>query len=213
MIRELNELNFPQTKILKISNGIELSKYTNLNKNSHEGVNYGFVGRLSQFKNLNYMLMEFKSYSELFPSDILLIYGEGSELHHINAFIEQYNLSNNVKLLGFEQDKAKIYNNIDVLIDPSYGQGISNANLEAMSTNTLVIASNVDGNTDLINDGKTGLLFEPRKKGALIKKMIYYKNSPREVKHMVENARKMISEKYNIKSIPPQIIDFVLNRK
>ncbi|MFX0075173.1 MAG: glycosyltransferase, partial [Candidatus Hermodarchaeota archaeon] len=179
---------------------------------THKDVVYGFVGRISQFKNLDYLLTEFKLYFEKYPLDKLFIYGEGPELQSMNSFIKQNNLLNNINILGFEPDKEKIYSTIDVLIDPSYGQGISNANLEAMSTKTLVIASKVDGNIDLIEDGKTGLLFELRKKDALLNKLIYYKSSPNEAKLMIDNARKMILEKYDIKSIPPKIINFILCR-
>lgn len=212
MVEDLRELKYPKERILRISNGIEIKKFTNLNKNAHEGVSYGFAGRLSQFKNLNYMLMEFKPYFEMFPSDKLLIYGDGPELPSINAFIERNNLANNIFVLGFERDITRIYNNIDVLIDPSYGQGISNANLEAMSTNTLIIASNVYGNIDLIKNGENGLLFEPRKKGALLEKLLYYKNAPKQAKLMTQKARRTVSEEYNIKSITNRIIEFVFNR-
>lgn len=212
MVQDLYRENYPNERILRISNGIEISKFANLNKNTHEGVNYGFVGRLSRFKNLYYMLKEFKLYFEMYPLDQLLIYGDGPEFRSINTFIEQNNLSKNISLLGFERNITKIYESIDVLIDPSYGQGISNANLEAMATSTLVIASKVDGNIDLIKDGENGLLFEPKKKGALLEKLLKYKDSPNQAKSMTEKAKRIVSEVYDIKSITNQIVNFVFNR-
>jgi glycosyltransferase involved in cell wall biosynthesis len=212
MFEELMELKYPKTRILRIPNGIKLKKYIDLDKNVHEGIIYGFVGRLSQFKNIRYMLGEFKDYFDKFSLDKLFIFGEGPELEYINNFIENNGLSNNIYLLGYEGNKEKIYSNLDVLIDPSHGQGISNANLEAMSTNTLLIASKVDGNIDLIGDGETGLLFEPKNKGALLEKLLYYKEYPIQAKVMTEKAQKLISETYDIKSISKNIIDFIFNR-
>ncbi|MHA1670161.1 MAG: glycosyltransferase family 4 protein [Promethearchaeota archaeon] len=212
MFEEITDLNYSKRRILRIPNGIEFLKYIDLDKIEHKDVNFGFIGRLSQFKNLKYMLMEFKDYFEEFPSDKLYIYGMGSELSYIKAFIEENDLSDNIFILGFERDRKKIYSSIDVLIDPSLGQGISNANLEAMSTNTFLIASEVDGNIDLVRDGETGLLFNPRKKGALLEKLIFYKKYPRQVNIIIENARKKISETHNISSIINQILDFVFNK-
>ncbi len=123
-----------------------------------------------------------------------------------------FSLSDNIFILGFERDREKIYSSIDVLIDPAHGQGISNANLEAMSSNTLLIASEVEGNIDLITNGETGLLFNPRKKGSLLEKLIYYKKNPQQVKIMLENARKKIADTHNINSITHQILDFVLTK-
>ena len=212
MFEEITELNYPKRRILRIPNGIEFTKYIGLNKTAREGVNFGFIGRLSQFKNLRYMLLEFKDYFKEFPLDKLYIYGKGSELGYISAFVEENDLSDNILILGFERDREKIYGSIDVLIDPAHGQGISNANLEAMSTNTFLIASEVEGNIDLITNGKTGLLFNPRNKGSLLEKLIFYKKNPRQVKMMLENAQKKISDTHNINSITHQILDFVLNK-
>lgn len=68
-----------------------------------------------------------------------------------------------------------IYSNIDVLVDPAFAQGISNANLEAMCTETFIIASKTPGNEDLITHKKTGLLFDPKDKNDLLDKLLYYK--------------------------------------
>jgi len=212
MFEEIVALDYPKRRILRIPNGIESTKYIDLDKTAHEGVNFGFTGRLSQFKNLKYMLMEFKDYFEEFSLDKLYIYGIGPELSYIDNFIEENGLSDNILTLGFERDREKIYSTIDVLIDPSHGQGISNANLEAMSTNTFLIASEVDGNIDLVINGETGLLFNPRKKGALVEKLIFYKKNPRQVKIMIENAQKKITETHNINSITYQILDFIFNK-
>jgi len=212
MFRDITDLNFPKRRILSIPNGIDSKSYNNLDKNVHESVNFGFIGRLTQFKNIKFLLMEFRDYLEQFPSDKLYIYGNGTELDYITDFVLMNDLSDKICMIGFEKDRKKIYRNIDVLIDPSYGQGISNANLEAMCTNTFLIASEVDGNIDLVSNGETGLLFNPKKKGALLEMLIFYKQHPEKVKKMIENARKKITEKYNINYITNQILEFVLNK-
>ena len=74
MFEELMELKYPKTRIIRIPNGIKLKKYINLDKNVHEGIIYGFVGRLSQFKNIRYMLGEFKDYFDKFSLDKLSIF-------------------------------------------------------------------------------------------------------------------------------------------
>jgi hypothetical protein len=42
--------------------------------------------------------------------------------------------------------------------------------------------------------------------------LIFYKQHPEKVKKMIENARKKITEKYNINCITNQILEFVLNK-
>ncbi|MFX0139710.1 MAG: glycosyltransferase, partial [Candidatus Hodarchaeota archaeon] len=107
------------------------------------------------------------------PHDKLFLYGEAPYEKFILRFIRKNNLTNKIILCGYEKDKRKIYSNIDVLIDPAFAQGISNSNLEAMCTNTLVIASNVYGNRDLIKHKISGLLFNPYIHKSLLKQLYF----------------------------------------
>jgi len=209
MYKDLLELNFPKKNILNISNGISIESFSNFKKNEHNGTYYGFVGRLVEFKNLRFLLDVFKKYLLKYPNDKLLIYGEGSEKEFILQFINSNHLYKNIIYCGFEKDIRKIYSNLDVLIDPALGQGISNTNLEAMCSNTFLIASDVYGNQDLIRHGDTGLLFNPIKKSDLIKQMEFYKNNNNEVKRIIKNAKKELALNYDIKIIAEKIYNFL----
>ncbi|MEE9378619.1 MAG: glycosyltransferase, partial [Candidatus Lokiarchaeia archaeon] len=113
---------------------------------------------------------------------------------------------------GFIKDKDKIYSNLDVLIDPALAQGISNTNLEAMSSNTLLIASKVEGNKDLIIDKVTGLLFSPIKKNNLLNTLIFYKENSKKISQIIDNAKKEISQNYEISVITKRILKFMNSR-
>ena len=211
MYHDLLTLQFPRENILRIPNGINpnLSKTS---KKKNQNTNFGYVGRLAEFKNLRYLLEEFKLFLEIYPYDKLFFYGEGSEKKYILDFVEKNHLSSNILICGYVKDKQKIYSNIDVLIDPSLAQGISNTNLEAMTSNTLLIASNVEGNKDLIIDKLNGFLFNPLKKYDLFKTLIFYKENPNLVSEMLNNAKEDISKKFDISVISKRILEFVLSK-
>lgn len=209
MYQDLIDLKYPQQKILKIPNGIDSKNYLGLKKYDHNGTYFGFVGRLTEIKNLNYLLDEFKHFFSKFPGDKFFIYGEGPEQGKINTFIEQHSLENNIILKGYVKDKKKIYSNIDVLINSSFGEGISNVILEAMSTKTLVIASNVEGNKDLIIHKETGLLFNPYKKKALLNQLNYFKKNDDLVQQIIKNAENEIILNYDIEVIALKIYKFI----
>jgi len=144
--KQLIKLNYHKNNILKIPNGIFFNYFKAIKKIEHEGTHFGYVGRLVKFKNLRSMLDVFKTFFTEYNKDKLFIYGEGPEKDYIQNFIKRNNLVNNIFLMGYEKEKKKIYSNLDIVIDSALAQGISNTNLEAMSTKTLVIASNVSGN-------------------------------------------------------------------
>lgn len=210
--KDLIELKYPMDCILEIPNGINIEYFKNIKKSKHEVTNYGYVGRLTEFKNLRFLLNVFKEYFSLYTSDKLFIYGRGSESKYIEDFIKSNGLNNNITYCGFEKNKLIIYSKLDVIVDPALAQGISNTNLEAMCSNTFVIASNVEGNKDLIKHRKNGLLFDPFKKSELLKQLKFYKENKELTSQMLENAKINILENYNIEVVANKIFNYLKTR-
>ncbi len=206
---DLIDLNYPRENILEIPNGINSRAFIGLQKNKHDVSHFGYVGRLVQIKNLRILLFSFKNYFSKYPLDKLFIYGIGPEREWISKFIKENDLTGNVILHGFEKNKSKIYSNIDVLIDPSLAQGISNSNLEAMCTSTLLIASDVFGNRDVIKHKLTGLLFNPFIKESLLSQLHYFKSNPEIIKNIIENAKTEILTNYDIDKITNKIYSYL----
>jgi len=205
----LIKLNYPENRILILPNGISLERYKLIKKTERSHSNYGFVGRLTEIKNLGFILKEFKKYFELYPFDRFYIYGEGPELKSILNFINKYDLNKNIIYKGFQKEKSIIYSNIDVLINASFTEGISNSILEAFSTKTFVIASNVSGNRDLIKSKITGLLFNPYKSGSLLKQLVIYKDNKILIQTVLDNAQNEVLNNYDIDLITQKIYQFL----
>jgi len=207
--KQVVQLNYCKNDIIKIPNGISFKYFKLIKKKKHEGTHFGYVGRLVKFKNLRNMLDVFKIYFNDYHKDKLFIYGEGSEKEYIKDFININNLAKNILLMGYEKEKVKIYSNLDVIVDPALAQGISNTNLEAMSTKTLVIASNVSGNRDLIKHGYTGLLFNPFDKNALLKNLYFYKRNINNILNIIKKAYNEIPLNYDVDVITSRIYNFL----
>ncbi|MHA1396049.1 MAG: glycosyltransferase family 4 protein [Promethearchaeota archaeon] len=208
--KDLLDLDYPKENILCIPNGISYTSFLKFKKKQRNETYFGYVGRLVIVKNLKYIINVFRLYFSKYPNDRLLIYGEGPLKKSIQLLIQKFNLSKNIILKGFEKNKKRIYSNIDVLIDASLSQGISNSNLEAMATKTLLIASNVAGNKDLIIHRKTGLLFNFKGSNTLLDQLIFYKKENKErIQNILENAQKEIEKKYNIDIITKKIYSFL----
>lgn len=63
---------------------------------------------------------------------------------------------------GHVSDTAAVYQAMDIFCLPSYREGLPNVVLEAFSAGLPVVASNVTGNSDLVEPGVNGVLVEPR---------------------------------------------------
>jgi glycosyltransferase involved in cell wall biosynthesis len=78
-----------------------------------------------------------------------------------------------VRVLGYREDVPEILAGSDCCVDASYaGLGITGTLREALAVETAVIASDLEGNPELVVDGQTGLLFPPRDVPALAQAML-----------------------------------------
>lgn len=86
----------------------------------------------------------------------------------------------------------------DALLMPSYAEGMSNVMQEAAATGRPSLASNVPGCREIVDDGKTGLLFEPGSGEAVYRAIMRFAAlSYRERKQMGVRARKKMEKEFD----------------
>ena len=195
---DLIELNLKRDNIVLIPNGIQSNTFDKIIKVDHNKINFGYVGRLISTKNIRFLIKTFKLYLTHFPNDRLLIFGTGPEEKFISNYVKSNNLSDKILLMGFKSNKSEIYSKLDVLIHPSFGEGVPMIILEAALTNTFIIASNVKGNRDIIEHKKTGFLFDPFNQKDLLEKLLLFKNDDNMKQKIIINARENVLLNYDI---------------
>lgn len=114
------------------------------------------VGELNKNKNHEAVL---QALSKLIDKNfIYLICGRGVLKESLERKIQELHLENKAKLLGYRIDVIEILKTADLFIFPSKREGLPVSVIEAMACNLPLIASNVRGNRDLIEQEN---LFEP----------------------------------------------------
>lgn len=91
----------------------------------------------------------------------LTIAGQGPLTEYLRNLTLELGVSDRVKLLGYRTDVPSLGACADVFALPSFQEGLSLALMEGMSGANPVICSRIRGNTDLIDEGKGGFLFDP----------------------------------------------------
>lgn len=114
------------------------------------------VGELISRKNHKVILQSLKMIND--PHIHYFIAGEGELEKTLKNIIYNYGLQNQVHLLGFCRNVSELYNSCDAFIFPSKQEGLSMALMEAMACGKPVIASNIRGNVDLIDNEQGGVL-------------------------------------------------------
>jgi len=126
-----------------------------------------YAGRLSKEKGIDILL----EVAKRLPSEYhLIIAGIGPEEKKVRNVA---NSKINVHYLGYQskQNTISLIHGSDLLIQPSLMEGMSSTLLEAMGCGTCIIASNVGGNIEIIENNKTGVLIEPNNAEKLLDKI------------------------------------------
>jgi glycosyltransferase involved in cell wall biosynthesis len=102
-----------------------------------------------------------------FPDLEILVVGDGPRRAELERRVREQALSHTVRFLGHREDVADLLAASDAFVLPSISEAFPNSAIEAMAAGLPVVASATGGLLDLIEHGRTGLLFEPGDADAL----------------------------------------------
>lgn len=126
------------------------------------------VGRLEPQKDHASLLQAF---SQLAPSNRLLIAGEGALLDTLTAQVDALELTDRVQLLGLRRDIPELLSAADAFVLSSVFEGLPNVIMEALAAGVPVVSTDVGGVRELVAAGKSGLIIPPSDVGALSEAM------------------------------------------
>ena len=117
----------------------------------------GVVCALRPEKRLETLI---RAFAKLRKDAMLVIVGSGPEESGLKALVSELGIGESCHFEPATYDVAWWLNQIDIFVLPSRTEAFSNSLMEAMACSCCVIATRVGGNTELIDDGTNGLLFE-----------------------------------------------------
>lgn len=145
------------------------------------------IGELNHNKNHMFVIKalqpKFKENNNL----KYLICGKGPLEEELQQYIIDHELEKNVKLLGYRTDIMEIVSICDLFIFSSRREGLPVSIIEAMIAGAPVLASNIRGNCDLIEDGRNGYLYDQTSVEDFLKKFSYFEQDHFECKTMREH--------------------------
>ena len=128
----------------------------------------GFVGRIVRDKGVMELASAWEGLRRDFPQAYLLVVGLFENEDAVPADVRSRLESDpSVRLIGLRWDTPPIYAAMDVVVLPTYREGLPNVPLEAAAMMLPVVATLVDGCVDAVSDGQTGILVPARDAKAL----------------------------------------------
>jgi len=183
-------------KIKVVPNGVDTNNFSNMDKESTrkllnlDGIEniILFLGFLSPYKGPDILMNTLPIVAKEYPDVKFLFAGKGVMLDKLKQLALNLGVSENTIFLGYvsDENKSYYYNAADIFILPSimatecYPLTI----LESMACGTPIIASEIGGIPDLIEDSKNGLLCKPNNKLDLANKIIQLLGDNNSLKNM-----------------------------
>jgi glycosyltransferase involved in cell wall biosynthesis len=168
-----------------------------LNLTSGEKV-LGFVGALSPQKGLVFLIDAVEKLLARFPNIKCLLIGEGEQEPALKAKIQQKQLDANFVFPGQRYDIPALLKLMDVFVLPSLWEGLPQVVLEAMAARTPVVATDVCGTPEIIENGQNGLLVPPENADLLAEAITKILGDATLRQQLVENASQTINAKFQV---------------
>jgi glycosyltransferase involved in cell wall biosynthesis len=170
-------------------------------------VKLGLVSRLSEEKGIQYLLQAIPLIAEQFPDFEIYVAGEGNYRKQLESLAETLKVNSRVKFLGHVSDVRSFLQRLDLFVQPSRSESLGVAIMEAMSAGLPVVATNVGGIPEIIEDTVSGILVPPGNPELLAKSIVNLCRNPEMRKKMGAKGKMLIAQKFRVSDFVKQTFD------
>jgi glycosyltransferase involved in cell wall biosynthesis len=174
---ELLRAGFSSERIVCFANGVDVDRFRPVTAGEkaqaksalglpRETAVIGTVARLVQRKGIDVLLRAFDMLCRHHRAHLVIV-GDGPLRDELRALAHELKIADSISWLGFQADAVKWLQTMDVFAFPSRLEGVPNAVLEAMAVGLPIVATNIGGVIDLLEEGSTGFLIPPDDPDAL----------------------------------------------
>lgn len=211
--RDLVERGIAPGKITVIPNAVDIDKFEMGGKPDPElklrlglGTSHvlGFIGSFYAYEGLDLLVAALPAILRQIPDVKLLLVGGGPQEAALKQQVMALDLKERVIFTGRvpHAEVNRYYDLVDVLVYPRHPMRLTELvtplkPLEAMAQGRLMVASDVGGHKELIQDGKTGILFRAGNAGDLASKVVALLKYEQGWDSMKQNGRRFVESERN----------------
>ncbi|HJV74481.1 MAG TPA: TIGR04063 family PEP-CTERM/XrtA system glycosyltransferase [Noviherbaspirillum sp.] len=214
--RDIVERGIPAEKVTVIPNAVNIESF-----DMHDAADtalaaklglqgkkvLGFIGSFYAYEGLDILLQALPAVLSKQPDARVLLVGGGLQEKALKELATKLGITDKVIFTGRvpHQEVQRYYNLIDVLVYPRLKMRLTDLvtplkPLEAMAQGRLLVASDVGGHRELIEDGRTGVLFEAGNPDALAQQVLALLSQPTRWPSLRSAARRYVETERNWRS-------------
>ena len=174
-----------------------LNELYNIPENS---ILLGYIGRLVDWKNVDFLIKCFAEYNKRRDIELHLIIvgmGDNKYVDNLKQLIFKLGMENVITFTGFNAKSNRIISSFDLMAAPSNEEPFGRTLVEAMIQKTPVLAARGGGHSEIIENGITGVLYEHNNVDSFITQCDKYINNSNFMHRIINNASCSVNLKYS----------------
>ncbi len=208
---ELRQAGMDGRRISVVPNGVDTARFSPAQQQSKGAVRKSlgipdaafvavFSGRFERGKNIELLISAWKDALALSSrKDMFLLLIGGGSLEP--ALKDLAGGDDNILFTGWSDDPERYLAASDAFVLPSSGEGMPNTLLEAMASGCACLATRIGGVTDVIDEGKNGILFSTGDRAGLASLLADLAPDPGRRAALGAEARKKICDSFSLPSV------------
>jgi len=214
------ETGFPSERMRIIPNGVDLRRIDRADGGARAELGIGpedfVVGTVARLDTTKDTITLARAFAKLYRlrrerNLKLLIVGDGDQKSVIENFTAEQGLGAAVIFTGLRHDAPRLYGAMDVFALPSLSEGLPLTVLEAMAARAPVVATNVGALPELVEEGGTGFLIEPKDDLALAERLARFYSEPELARRFGDAARRKVEREYSLELMLRRYADLYLS--
>ncbi len=206
-------------KLVCLPNGVDLERFRAMPTAAasrrllglpETGLMIGSVGRHDPVKDYGSLLRAFARLRTDHAGLGLVLCGDGPQHAALRDAATALGVADDVHFLGFRDDIANVLSAIDLFVLPSLTEGMSNALLEAMASGLPCVATEVGGNGEILEHGRTGFLVppsDPERLRAALRRLV---DSEKLARRMGDAGRLRVATRFSLDAMIARYEDLYL---
>ncbi|MFH1598162.1 MAG: glycosyltransferase family 4 protein [Patescibacteria group bacterium] len=215
---QLLEIGVKEKNIKVIYPGIDLGKIDIVRRNFERRFKKSFIigtiCRLEPEKGIEYLMQATKRALPLIPNISLIIVGDGGARKNLEWLAKKLEIDQVTQFVGFQHNIEKWYPLFDLFALPSaIRESFGISLVEALAFEVPVVASQMGGVTEIIEEKETGYLVPPKNSDALSEKIIYIYKNYQEARQAAKRGRLKVEKMFSLDLMVEEYYKLLFRKK
>ncbi len=211
----IKQRHIPEETVKVVYNGLPLEKISIISTGKRREIRekhgitdsqtvIGIVGRIVSHKGHIDLFTAVKNILDKQPSLQIWVAGDGDYLPRLKQWLSTNEMSEKVTFLGFVNNAIEIIQCFDIQVFPSHMEGTPNTLFEALAVGNRIVASDTDGQAEVLENGRDALVYKAGDTKALadcLRKVINNRQLGEKLSHYAEIRSRSFDGKKTVKEM------------